>query len=240
MNATSAIVRQGSAVLPPVAVYIVDDDAAMRAEMAEMLGWWGLAVTEFATGNELLDAADRLRPGIVILDLHMPGRDGLDIQRALNTRGTSHQVIILTGQGRVATVVQTMQNGAVDYLEKPVMPDVMKAAVAVAVKRLDVRLAETVRADLGCRMLDRLTPRERDVLRGIVAGKANKIIALKHGLSFRTIESYRHSLMTKLGTKSVAGLVRIVQAAEMHMGKLAWQTTMAGEGRNDEKPDAGR
>jgi two-component system response regulator FixJ len=195
------------------AVYIVDDDAMIREELAELLHSDQVDVRAFASGEELLKASAELTSGCVILDLNLPGESGLRVQQRLREEGADHQIIMLTGEADVPTAVQAIQAGATDYLLKPFSVRALLASLEAAFGRLEEeREAQQARSSAQA-ALARLSPRERDVLTELLAGAPNKIIAYKLGLSTRTVEMYRGNLMEKLGVRSLPDAMRLAITA---------------------------
>lgn len=194
-------------------VYLVDDDDAVRRSAGFMLRTSGHRVESYECGDAFLKEARTLEPGCVLLDIRMPGMDGLEVQRTLNERGLSFPVIIMTGHGDIPVAVQAMKAGAVDFLEKPFEKAMLMAALEQGWARIDSSSARDVRAEESARRLNILTPRERDVLRGLVRGLPNKSIAFDLGISPRTVEIHRANLMTKLDVKNLSDALRIAFAA---------------------------
>ena len=195
-------------------VYLVDDEEAIRRSAAFMLKTSGFAVRTFASGDEFLLAAKDLPPGCVLLDILMPGADGLAVQQALNERGSTLPVVMLTGHGDIAMSVRALKSGAVDFIEKPFEKSELIAAIEEAFLKLesdDRQRFDGVEAHV---RLAVLTPRERDVLRGLVDGLPNKTIAFDLEISSRTVEVHRANLMSKLGVRSLSQMLRIAFAAE--------------------------
>ena len=195
-------------------IHLVDDDEAIRKSASFMLKTSGFQVKTFESGLELLKDASRLEAGCILLDIRMPGMDGLEVQQALREKGVSLPVIIMTGHGDVGLAVQAMKAGAIDFIEKPFEKAVLLAAIDQAFERL--RRSETNR-DLAENALVRirsLTARERDVLDGLAKGLPNKTIAYDLKISPRTVEIHRANLMSKLGAKSLSEALRIDFAAE--------------------------
>jgi len=195
-------------------VYLVDDEEAIRRSAAFMLKTSGFAVRTFASGDEFLLAAKDLPPGCVLLDIRMPGADGLAVQQALNERGSTLPVVMLTGHGDIAMSVRALKSGAVDFIEKPFEKSELIAAIEEAFLKLesdDRQRFDGVEAHV---RLAVLTPRERDVLRGLVDGLPNKTIAFDLEISSRTVEVHRANLMSKLGVRSLSQMLRIAFAAE--------------------------
>jgi two-component system response regulator FixJ len=199
----------------PQRVYLVDDEAAVRRSVGFMLKTSGYDVEAFESGEAFLKVAAHLPPGCVLLDVRLGGLDGLDVQQALKDRGIILPVVIITGHGDVALAVRAMKAGAVDFLEKPFEKAALLASIANAQRRNDgreelARLAEQARAQLNA-----LTPRERDVLNGLVEGQSNKVIAYDLGISPRTVEIHRANLMSKLGVNSLSDALKIAFTARM-------------------------
>lgn len=195
-------------------VYIVDDDEELRASLVTLLSLrtsW--RITPFATGEEWLNVEQHLEPGCVLLDYSMPGMSGLGVLEHMRSTHSSHQAIMLTGEGNSAVAVQAMHAGASDFIEKPVAFESLEAAVNAGLDRLGSEMTARVAAQEAKRLIDRLTPRERDVMLGLADGLPNKAIANRMGLSVRTVEVYRANLMDKLEVKSLADVIKLVFGA---------------------------
>ena len=194
-------------------IHIVDDEDAIRRSASFMLKTSGYAVETWSTGVAFLKAARHAEAGCVLLDVRMPEMDGLAVQQALNERGVTMPVIVLTGHGDVSIAVRAMKNGAVDFLEKPFEKTVLLKAIETAFDLIDAADGRSARAAEAEVMLAVLTPRERDVLEGLVQGFPNKTIAYDLGISPRTVEVHRANLMTKLDVHSLSDALRIAFAA---------------------------
>ena len=194
-------------------VYLVDDDEAIRRSASFMLKTSGFIVSAFASGTDFLKAAHGLGVGCVLLDVRMPDIDGLAVQAELKARGIALPVIVMTGHGDVTVAVAAMKAGAVDFLEKPFEKAELLAALDDGFARIDQSGHRAVRAAVAAVRLEALTPRERDVLRGLVNGLPNKTIGYDLGISPRTVEIHRAHLMTKLEVRSLAEALRIAFAA---------------------------
>ena len=189
-------------------IYIVDDDQSMRASLQRLLTEVGFQTRVYgSTGEFLLDPLPD-QPACLLLDVRLPGPSGLELQAALQRRNVEVPVIFLTGHANVASSVQAMKAGAVDFLEKPVEPDILFAAIRSALARGESRRAAHAAAEQRRKRLDLLTPHQREVFEGIVAGKLNKEIAHGLGISERSVKTRRAEMMAKLGVYSVAELVR--------------------------------
>ena len=194
-------------------VYLVDDDEAIRRSAGFMLKTSGFKVTSFASGLDLLKEAKELPPGCILLDVRMPDMDGLQVQQALKDRGIGFPVIVMTGHGDVTVAVQAMKAGAVDFIEKPFEKAVLLSAIDEGLARIEHAGRSRARAEEAQVRLQALTPRERDVLEGLVRGHPNKTIAYDLDISPRTVEIHRANLMTKLGVASLSEALRIAFAA---------------------------
>ena len=198
-------------------ILIVDDDEGLRRSLQFLFTSVGLAAQSWESADAFLrdvPAPEAMRPGALVLDVRMPGMSGLELLRVLVARDFPLPVLIVTGHGDVQMAVEALKSGAQDFIEKPFkeqhLLDMVEAAVRLSHARLS-RAAER-RDAAGC--MARLNRREREVLDGILAGKANKVMAADLDLSIKTIEVYRAAVMTKMEAGSVAELVRRVAAAE--------------------------
>jgi FixJ family two-component response regulator len=195
-------------------VHIVDDDDSLRGAMGRLLAAAGRAVRTYASAGEFLLDPPADAPGCLLLDVHLPGPSGLDLQEALTRHRIALPVIFLTGHGDLQTGVRAMKAGAVDFLTKPVERDVLFGAVDRALAVDAARRAERQSAtDLQARYAQ-LTPREREVFELVVAGQLNKQIAGRLGVGERTVKAQRAQVMAKLGAATAAELGRI--AALLH------------------------
>ncbi len=197
---------------PPL-VFVVDDDRSVRTSLANLLAAEDYAVETFASAAAFLERVPYAGPSCLILDVRLPGLDGLALQQQLAERGFGEQIVFITGHGDLPTGIRAMKNGAVDFLAKPFDDEALLAAVAQALERSaaasDTREAvEAIRAKLA-----RLTPREFEVFRLVIAGLLNKEICAELGAALRTIKTHRGRVMHKLGVVSVAELVRLAQKA---------------------------
>ncbi|SFG17818.1 two component transcriptional regulator, LuxR family [Novosphingobium sp. CF614] len=194
-------------------VYLVDDDEAIRRSASFMLRTSGYAVTTFGTGIEFLEAVDELEPGCVLLDVRMPEISGLEVQQVLRDRGIAHPVVVMTGHGDVTVAVQAMKAGAVDFIEKPFDKAVLLEAIEDGFTRIAQAGSSMARREEAQARLRVLTPRETDVLEGLVRGHPNKTIAYDLGISPRTVEVHRANLMQKLEVASLSEALRVAFAA---------------------------
>ena len=194
-------------------IFVVDDDAAVRASLQALLETAGYRTSPFKSGIAFLDSPDPDLGACVLLDVKMPGLDGLEVQRRLNDRGVTLPVVMVTGHGDIAMAVQAMRAGAADFLEKPVSRERLLASIARAIDvRRNARPDQQERSDIGTR-LGALTIRERQVLEQLVMGRTNKVAAHELGISSRTVEVYRRNVMEKMGADSLSHLVRMTLVA---------------------------
>ncbi|MEN3749811.1 response regulator [Sphingomonas sp. HF-S3] len=194
------------------AVYIVDDDDAVRASLHSLLSVrFDLVIRNYRSGDIFLEDVDELDPGVVLLDFHMPGATGLDVLNAI--QGKKFVSVILTGQGNVTLAVQAMKAGALDFIEKPYEADQLMAVLQRALATLEETSEERDRTESARAKIDKLSPRETDVLRGLIEGRSNKVIAYELDISPRTVEIYRANLMDKLDVRSLSEALRVAFAA---------------------------
>jgi FixJ family two-component response regulator len=194
-------------------VFLVDDDPGVLKALSRLLRAKGYEVRPFTSPREFLAQHDADVPGCAVLDLAMPGLDGLALQRALTSGGSHRPVIFITGRGDIPTSVRAMRAGAVDFLTKPVSDrDLLGAIVRAEVQDAEMRRSRAELASIEARMVT-LTPREREVLTHVVAGRLNKQIAGDLGTVEKTIKVHRSRMMEKLGVRTVADLVRLAEKA---------------------------
>lgn len=193
--------------------YIVDDDPSVRRSTKFLLDQLRRPNRAFADGETFLRAASELDRGIVLLDLKMPGVDGVEVHERLLVGPVRHQVIVITGHGDIAEAVGAMRRGAVDFLEKPYRREALLDGLERADAILRNRTTAFHVASEAKRMIDQLTPREQDVLKGLAEGLPNKSIAFDLGISPRTVEVHRANLMQKLGARSLSEALRLAFAA---------------------------
>ena len=196
-------------------VYLVDDDEAIRRSAGFMLKTSGYTVRSYGSGVEFLKESKDIEPGCILIDVRMPGMDGLEVQQTLRERGSTLPVIVMTGHGDITVAVQAMKAGAVDFIEKPFEKAVLLSAIEEGFARIERTDRSRVRRDEARVRLRALTARERDVLEGLVHGYPNKTIAYDLEISPRTVEIHRANLMSKLGVISLSEALRIAFAAGM-------------------------
>jgi FixJ family two-component response regulator len=205
--------KRGETMTPSGEIFIVDDDPAVRDALSVVFSLEGYHVSGYADGNSFLSAARARPPACIILDVHMPGRSGLDILKELNAQNYGAPIFIISGQGDIPMAVEAIKSGALDFIEKPFDADTVVARVRDAIaawarRGTTTETNEFLAASFPGR--DLLTPREREVLEQIAAGASNKEAGRLLGISPRTIEVHRARIMEKLGAKNAADLVRIV------------------------------
>jgi two-component system response regulator FixJ len=194
-------------------VHVIDDDEAMRESLAFLFKAAKVPVQIYDSATAFLDQAPRLASGCIVTDVRMPGLSGIDLLKRLRELKITIPVIVVTGHGDVPLAVDAMKYGASDFLEKPFDDDILLAAVRTALsEQASDQEHQAQRAAIE-RRLALLSPRERQVLDGLVAGHANKVIAFDLGISPRTIEIYRANVMTKMEAASLSDLVRMALTA---------------------------
>ena len=196
-------------------VHIVDDDKGLRESLAFLLRSANLEVRSFESAKAFLDKLPHVIPGCVITDVRMPDMTGIELLRRLKELKIGVPVIVITGHGDIALAVEAMKMGAADFFEKPFDDDLLVASVRVALRqREDQTKRGAQRAEIEHR-ISSLSPREKDVLAGLIQGRANKQIAFDLGISPRTVEIYRANLMSKMQADSLSDLVRMALICEM-------------------------
>ncbi len=196
-------------------VFIVDDDDAVRDSIETVLGAVGWHVETFRSANDFLDGFDGAGGDtVVVTDVRMPGMDGLDLQSRVLERCPDIPFIVMTGHGDVPMAVQAMKAGATDFIEKPFDAEMLIERIEQALKerRESRRDGDAARNEVEARLVN-LTPRERDVLRHLVAGQPNKVIAYELSISPRTVEIHRARVIDKMDVRNVSELIRLVLSA---------------------------
>jgi FixJ family two-component response regulator len=193
---------------------VVDDDEAVRDSLGMLLESVGLEVELFGSATEFLDRFHTASPGCLVLDVRLPGMSGLELQKELAARGAELPIVFITGHGDVPMAVGAMQEGAVDFLEKPFKEQELLDRVSRALLESSRRRHLSGETSAIARRLETLTPRERQVLELVVEGAPNKVIASRLGASQRTIEIHRANVMKKMQADSLAQLVRMVMRLE--------------------------
>jgi two-component system response regulator FixJ len=195
-------------------VFIVDDDDDLRSSLADLVETANLKAEAYASAKEFLDVRNSSCEGCLVVDIHMPGMDGLELQRKLRADRIDIPVIVITGRGDVSKAVKALKAGAVDFIEKPFGGEIVLESIrrALAISKR-TREKEELSAEAGGR-IEQLTPREREVLEHLVVGHSNKVIAAKLSISPRTVEVHRARVMEKMHAQSLSHLVRMALAIE--------------------------
>jgi two-component system, LuxR family, response regulator FixJ len=194
-------------------VHLIDDDEAVRKALSFLLEMADIPARTYGSAREFLETAGSLEAGCIVTDIRMPEMSGLELVRRLKAQGVLLPIIVITGHGDVPLAVEAMRAGVVDFIEKPFDDETLLNSIRAALDaqtRTDQHQAERARFE---QMLSTLSGRERDVLRGVVAGKLNKVIAHELGISPRTVEVYRANVMSKTGASGLSELVRIALLA---------------------------
>lgn len=197
---------------PEPTVFIVEDDEAVRDSLRLMLESLGHKVASFGRADEFLEAYDPELPGCLVLDIRMPGMNGMELQRKLNAMTSILPIIFVTGHGDVPMAVEAMQQGAVDFVQKPYREQDLLDKIQTAIAQDTENRQELQEVQLIAGRYDELTPREREVMEMMVDGKANKVIAIDLDISQRTVEIHRARVMEKMNARSLAQLVRMSMA----------------------------
>jgi two-component system response regulator FixJ len=194
-------------------VYVIDDDEAMRDSLNFLLDSAHFKVTLFETALKFLDVLPSLEFGCVVSDVRMPGLDGIELLKRMKAGHSRFPIVIMTGHGDVPLAVEAMKLGAVDFLEKPFEDDRLIGMIEAAIRQTEPALkSQAVTQDIAARIAT-LSPRERQVMEGLIAGLSNKLIARDYDISPRTIEVYRANVMTKMQANSLSELVRLALRA---------------------------
>jgi two-component system response regulator FixJ len=194
-------------------VYIVDDDFAVRDSLEMLLISHAYETRLFRDGNEFLQAAPFLQSGVLLVDLQMPGMDGLELLDRLKGRKIKFPVIVITGFGNITIAVKAMRAGAVDFVEKPFSNETIFASIELALASETAPPEGGIQREVVAQRLTRLSRREHEVMTRLVAGNSNKVTALTLGLSPRTVEIHRARVMEKMQARSLSELVRLAIAA---------------------------
>ena len=191
-------------------MFIVDDDAAMRDALKTLMESAGLEAYCFDSCESFLQKYDAAKPGCLLLDVRMPGMSGVDLQQHLIDQDIALPVIVISGHADVPMAVTMMRKGAIDFFEKPFKNDQLVERVRDCIHKLDDQLDSSDKIKSVELHLNKLTKREREVLEGVVAGKASKVIADELGISVKTVDVHRSRIMDKMEVRSIAELIRQV------------------------------
>ena len=196
-------------------VHVIDDDDAVRDSLAFLLDCAGMKAKTYASADAFLKARPPLDHACLVTDVRMPGMSGIELMHALGSRGMHVPVIVITGHGDVPLAIQAMRAGAAEFIEKPFSDETILGAIkSVAARRADAGALDAERLQV-LERLATLSQREREVLDGLVAGHANKVIAFDLDISVRTVEVYRANAMAKLHARSLSEAVRMMTIAEL-------------------------
>jgi two-component system response regulator FixJ len=194
-------------------VYVIDDDEAMRDSLDFLLDSANFNVTLFESALNFLDALPALDFGCVVSDVRMPGLDGIELLKRMKLGHSTFPIVIMTGHGDIPLAVEALKLGAVDFLEKPFEDDRLIGMVEAAIRQAETAAkSEAITHDIAARIAT-LSPRERQVMDGLITGLSNKLIAREYDISPRTIEVYRANVMTKMQANSLSELVRLAMRA---------------------------
>jgi two-component system response regulator FixJ len=197
-------------------VHVIDDDPHLRNGIALLLATEGFQTRTYAGAAEFLDDAASLAGGCVVTDVRMPGMTGVELLTRMEELRISLPVIVMTAYADVALAIEAMKKGAVDFLEKPFDDETLLASIGEAFVRSIDKTVRYADQKAGREKLEQLTPRERDVLAGLLEGKPNKVIAYELGIAVRTVEAYRANLMAKTQASSLAELIRTALMAQLN------------------------
>jgi FixJ family two-component response regulator len=217
----------------PTVLYIVDDDPDVRRALARLLRAAGYSTRSFASAGEFLGSGEaRLSAGCIILDLKMPGLNGLELQQCLTASGCLRPIIFLTGNGDISKSVLAMKAGAINFLTKPVDDRELLAAVEEALRVDAVERAAWNNRHSVSERLNKLTRRERQVFEQVVAGRLNKQIAAELGIVEKTIKVHRARMMRKMNAASIVELVHLASLVGVDSWPVSAPESMPSQGRN--------
>ena len=196
-------------------VFVIDDDASMRKSLARLLDTARYKTELFKSASEFLTRSPHSGPSCVIVDVRMPGLNGIDFQKALIEHGREEQLVFITGHGDIPMCAQAMKAGAVDFLPKPFKPKQLLESVERALTRSTEQRCRESEKNHVRRLLSRLTPREHEVMQLVATGMLNKQVGAELGMAEKTVKTHRAHMMQKLGITSVAELMVVLQKAEV-------------------------
>lgn len=199
-------------------VFVIDDDDAIRSAVRFLMRTAGLNVETYESAESFLEQYDQAWAGCLVVDVRMPGMNGLELQRELKGRGVATPLIFMTGHGDIPMAVEAMKMGAAEFIEKPFKNEELLQKVKQCIKYDQGQRQEESGAQEVKHKVHSLTPREREVMRLLVQGLRNKVIAVELGISSRTVEAHRSNIMDKLGVHSLSEMVRIAIEMEGEAG----------------------
>ncbi len=208
----------GDPAMPTATVYVVDDDASIRRLLVWLMEKEGVRVEAFANAETFLETYRERGPGCLVLDLKLRGMDGLGLQQRLKERGIDLPIIFISGTAQVAQAVQAVKDGAVDFIVKPFDYKKVVEVVCGCLRRDTEGYERRREAEASQATIASLTPREREVMERVVAGKLNRMIADELAVSIKTVEAHRARIMEKLHVHSVAELVRLSMTTTARLG----------------------
>jgi FixJ family two-component response regulator len=200
---------------PTATVFVIDDDEAVRKSLGRLLGAADYRIELFKSASEFLSRSAHPGPSCVVVDVRMPGLNGIDLQKALIERHREEQIVFITGHGNIPMCAQAMKAGAVDFLPKPFKPKELLASVERALRRSAEQRRRASEKNHALGLLERLTPREFQVMQLVITGLLNKQVGAELGMAEKTVKTHRGHVMQKLGITSVAELIGVVKKAEL-------------------------
>jgi two-component system, LuxR family, response regulator FixJ len=199
---------------PNAIVFVIDDEPDVRAALRMLIRSVGLTVETFESATAFLQQYNPAQPGCIITDVRMPGMSGMELQQYLSQQGLAPPMILISGHGEIPMAVTAVKRGAIDFLPKPFSDQLLLDRIQQALQQDHAQRAQHARLASARTRYESLTPRERDVLQGLIAGKINKVIAAELGVSTRTIEIHRAHVMEKLRVDSMPDVMRLVAVLE--------------------------
>ena len=206
-------------------VFVVDDDVSVRESLELLIKFAGWQPEIFASAEEFLARPRAETPNCLVLDVSLPNLNGLELQKLIATDRVDMPIIFITGHGDVPMTVQAMKAGAVEFLTKPIDDDALLSAIKSAVKRSAAALDDQTELEALRQCHESLTPREREVMRLVVAGMLNKQIGMKLGISEITVKAHRGKMMKKMKAESLADLVKTAVRLGLAPARNPWHTT---------------
>lgn len=202
-------------IAPEAIVFVIDDEESIRKSLSRLLGSSGYQVELFKSAGDYLSRSTHPGPSCVVVDVKMPGLNGMDLQKALIQRRREEQLVFISGHGNIPMSVEAMKAGAVDFLPKPFKPKQLLTCIERALDRSKAQRRQAAEKNQARALLDRLTPREFEVMQMLSTGMLNKQVGGELGMSEKTVKCHRGKVMEKLGIRSVAELIRVMETAEV-------------------------
>jgi len=201
-------------------IYLIDDDQAVRESLTLYLESKGLTVVSYSSAQDFLESYDKNSPGCLLLDIRMPGMNGLDLQEYLTQKELAIPIIFITGHGDISMAAQAFKGGAIDFLEKPFENEGLLKSIGQALSKDTENRQKSIVRGKAIKHYEKLTPRERDVMTRVVAGYHNKDIAKELEISHRTVEIHRHRVMEKMEAKTLSHLISLAVLCGIHTFSL--------------------